>query len=248
MRLKLIACQVFTRELCAAIAASPNEVDVQWLPKGLHSIDSASMQERVQYCVDGVSAAAYDAVLLGYGLCNNGLANIVARELPLVLPRAHDCITLLLGSRRRYLEQFERQSGTYFLSSGWIERSTNSDELEQLSIERRNGMDLSYQQMVERYGEDNAQYLMETMGHARNYGRIAFIEMGVEPDDRFEREARSRAKDRGWAFDHLHGDPGLIQRLVDGPWDDDFLLIGPGQRIHPSYDEDIVRAGAAVNA
>jgi len=247
MRFKLIACQVFTRELSAAVAASPHEVDVQWLPKGLHSIDTERMQERIQYCVDGVDAASYDAVLLGYGLCNNGLANIEARELPLVLPRAHDCITLFLGSRRRYLQQFERHSGTYFLTSGWIERSRGSDDLDQLSIEKRNGMDLGYEQLVERYGEDNARYLVEALGQSRHYGRIAFIEMGVEPDDRLHREARRRAADRGWDYEELHGDGGLIRRLVGGQWDEDFLVVAPGERIRPSFDDGIV-AGAAAGA
>ncbi|MFV1980286.1 MAG: DUF1638 domain-containing protein [Rhodothermia bacterium] len=33
-----------------------------------------------------------------------------------VLPRAHDCITLLMGSRTRYLEYFKAHPGTYFRS------------------------------------------------------------------------------------------------------------------------------------
>ena len=34
--------------------------------------------------------------------------NLIARHTPIVMPRAHDCITLYLGSRERYQAQFER--------------------------------------------------------------------------------------------------------------------------------------------
>jgi len=248
MRYKLIACQVFTRELCSAIAASPHEVDVTWLPKGLHSIDSALMRERVQFVVDGVDAHNYDAILLGYGLCNMGLAGVVARELPLVLPKAHDCITLLLGSRDRYLEQFTDEPGSYFLSSGWIERSGREEELHQLSIEKRSGLDLDHDQLVARYGADNAAYLAEVLGQTGHYRRIAFIAMGVEPDERFANEAHRRAAARGWRYDRLAGDMSLLRRLVDGDWDDDFLLVEPGCEVRASHDREIVCAEPVVNA
>ena len=47
MRLKLISCEVFYREMCAVLARSPNEVDVEFLSKGLHSLNSSSMLERI---------------------------------------------------------------------------------------------------------------------------------------------------------------------------------------------------------
>ena len=36
---------------------------------------------------------------------------------------------------------------------------------------------------------------------------------------------------------------GLIQALVDGPWDADrFLVVPPGRRIVPSFDEAVIKA------
>ena len=67
--------------------------------------------------------------------------------------------------------------------------------------------------------------------------------MGIEPDDRFERQARQQAAERGWTFEKLTGDMALIQQLVDGPWDDGrFLVVQPGQRIAASFDEQIIKA------
>jgi len=246
-RLKLIACEILYREFCAAVARSVHRVDLEFLPKGLHDLGSPGMNERIAARLAEVDEAAYDAVAMGYALCSNGLVGLAARSIPLVVPRAHDCITLLLGSKERYLEYFRSQPGAYFKTSGWIERGDDLEQLSGESIQRRSRMAQSYDELVERYGEDNARFLAEQLGEmTRNYSRIAYIAMGIEPDDRFEREARDLAAARGWQFDRLAGDMGLIQRLLDGPWDDDaFLVVPPGYRIAASFDDRILRAEPA---
>jgi len=66
---KLITCEIFYREMCAAVARAPHLVDIEFLPKGLHDIGSAKMSARLQEAVDTVDAERYQAVLLGYALC-----------------------------------------------------------------------------------------------------------------------------------------------------------------------------------
>jgi hypothetical protein len=235
VRWKLISCEIFYREMCSAVASSPHQVDIEFLPKGLHDLGSARMLSHLQKAVDAADPSHYQAVLLGYGLCGNGLVGLEARAIPLVVPRAHDCITLFLGSKERYLEYFNNSPGVYFKTTGWIERG-GGDGASQLSFGQPG---LQYEDLVEKYGEEDAQYLWRELAH--NYRQYTFIEMGIEPDDRFERETRELAARRGWAYEKLAGDMRLIRALVRGEWNpEDFLVVPPGGRITARYDEKIV--------
>ncbi|HOJ61606.1 MAG TPA: DUF1638 domain-containing protein [bacterium] len=242
MRLKLISCEIFYREMCAAAARSRNQVDIEFLPKGLHDIGCEKMLARLNEALARVDSARYEAVLLGYGLCNNGLVGLRAPSIPLVIPRAHDCITLFLGSKERYQRYFESHGGVFFETTGWLERGRDNGELHQLSIQKIQGLDQTYEELVARYGEENARYLHEQLGGmTRNYKQITFIEMGLEPDGRFEDQARHMAAGRGWAFEKIQGDMGLIQRLMDGPWDEaEFLVVPPGWRVAAEYSDQIL--------
>lgn len=244
MRLKLIACEVLYREVCASIARSPHQVDVEFLPKGLHDLGATPMLQRLQEQVDAVEDGVYDAILLGYALCGNGVIGLTARKAPLILPRAHDCITLFLGSRKRYSEYFNDHPGVYFKTTGWLERGENPDSITQLSIQHRVGMTLTFDQLKEKYGEDNARFLYEELcDYTKHYRQVTFIEMGVEPDSRFENKAREQAEARSWKFEKVRGDMTLFRRLIDGEWGSgDFLLVPPGFRIAPSYDDQVVVA------
>lgn len=240
MRLKLISCEIFYREMCAAVASSPHRVDVTFLPKGLHDLPPGQMPQKMQAAVDEVDDT-YDAILLGYGLCNNGLAGLRARHSPLILPRAHDCITLFLGGRDRYRDYFDAHPGTYFLTSGWLERGETSGDLADLSVQQQLGMNLTLQELVERYGEDNADYLYETLCNGtKNYSRFAWIPMGIEPPE-LEQTARAKAAEHGWDFETVPGDMSLIRQLVNGDWNGaDFLTVPPGSSVKAIYDGSIV--------
>lgn len=235
MRLKIISCEVLYREICLLAARSPNQVDVEFLPKGLHDMRSVRMRERLQQVINAVDVARYDAIALGYALCGNGVVGLTAPAIQLVLPRAHDCITLFLGSRQRYADYFLDNPGVYFKTTGWIERGASGSQ--QLF-----GDSLEMDALVEKYGEDNARYLYEELTAYRTYRQYTFIEMGVEPDDRFERMTQEDANARGWQFEKVKGDIALLGKLVNGEWDDDFLVVPPGWRVAATHDDTIVTA------
>ena len=244
MRLVLIACEIFYREVSAVVARSVNRVDVKFLPKGLHDIGQVKMQQQLAKTIEEINETQYDAVVLGYGLCNNGVVGLAASSIPLVVPRAHDCMTLFMGSKERYLKYFHENPGVYFKTTGWVERGDGVQQFVDDAIQNEIGLGQTYEEFAEKYGEDNAKYLYEQLSDtARNYRQLTFIEMGIEPDDRFEQSAREFGQQRGWAFEKIDGDMCLFRELVDGPWvEERFLVLRPGQQIAASFDDRIIRA------
>ncbi len=246
MRFKLISCEILFREICRVVADAPHVIDVEFLAKGLHDLAGEGMRDRIQEAVDHAEEGPYDAVLLGYLLCGLGVEGLAARSKPLVIARGHDCITLFLGSRRRYQDYFENNPGAYFKTTGWIERGREISQLGLGDLQRKFGVASSFAELVAKYGEDNARYLWETLGnYTKNYGKLVFIRMGVGPEDRLEEETRKEAAELGMAFERVEGRLRLFERLVRGEWDeDDFLVVPPGHRIVATHDERVIAAEA----
>ncbi len=242
-RLHAIACDILARPVYLCAARSPHVVDVTLFRRGLHD-DPPDLRSQLQGAIDA-TPPGYDAVVLGYGLCGGATAGIEARDVPVVLPRAHDCITLFLGGRERY-DAETREGATYWYVADQLERLDGnrsgpagagfaSDTEEELAAVRA--------EYVEKYGEDNADYLMEVMGAWRaHYSRGAFVAMGVGDDDAAAAVAREQADRRGWAFERVEGSLVLLRRLIDGDWNDEVLVLQPGERLAMSYDDGVVKA------
>ena len=154
---KLIGCEILFREICHCASISENVVDLEFMPKGLHDIGEEKMSARLQERIDAVDTDKYEAILLCYGLCNYGTKGLQS-SLPIVLPRAHDCITLLMGSKERYKDYFFGNPGTLFMSSGWIERARDPEEVEN-SVTAKFGMRGDFSD----YDDDDAAYLREIL-------------------------------------------------------------------------------------
>jgi hypothetical protein len=240
MRLKLISCEVLYREMCFVISRSPHQVDVEFLPKGLHDLGSEAMRRKLQESVDHVDPGRFEALLMGYALCGNGLAGLCARTLPVVIPRAHDCIALLMGSRHKYQAYFDANPGVYFRSTGWLERGGNLEQV----FRDRTGAGHTLEELVSRYGEDDGRYLYEQLtSYQRTYKKLTFIETGLEPDGSFEQHAREEAERKDWEFEKLAGSLTLFEQLVSGNWsDEEFLVVKPGWRVAPRYDRSVLTA------
>ncbi|MBL7199405.1 MAG: DUF1638 domain-containing protein [Anaerolineae bacterium] len=240
MKLKCLGCEALARIIYLCAARSPHLIDVELFQLGLHR-EPADLRVRLQARIDATVGKGYDALVLAYGLCGQTTAGLTARDTPVVIPRAHDCITLFLGSRARYQDQFENRPGTYWYALDYIERGEGSGTTLSLGSKADTDIRSVYDEYVEKYGVDNADYLMEVMGAWQDhYKRAAFIEMGIGDSTAVESKARDQAASRGWTFERLTGDLVLVRKLLGGDWNADFLILEPGQQITMTYDHDIV--------
>jgi hypothetical protein len=233
LKLTLISCKVLHREFCYYAALSRNTVDLRFLRQGLHE-EPGTLRESLQVEIDAVDQEeAYDAILLGYGLCSNGIEGLRSAKHRLVIPRAHDCITFFLGSKERYGRLFEEHPGTYWFTPGWIETEGAADKPR---------YDAVYRDYVEKYGEDNAKYLLEVMkGWMDEYDRAAYVDLGFCDSTPYKEYTRNVAATRGWEYVEVKGDPQLVIDLVDGHWDRErFLVVEAGEAVRARHDESIL--------
>ena len=224
-RLQFIICKVLQKEAYLCVSRSKNIVDVVLMPQGLHSEPDElrrRVQERLEHTTD-VQDRPYDATLLGYGLCSNGIVGLEPK-MKTIVPRGHDCVTLLLGSKEKYRQYFDSHRGIYWYSDGWIE---NSDQPSRERYERTLG---EYKQ---KYGDETAEYLMQMEQNWKHeYSWATYVDWDL-PNSADQREFTNEcAQFLQWNYDELKGEQALLQRLVDGEWDDEsFLILDAGQKI-----------------
>lgn len=240
MWLKCVTCEVLSRPVYYYAAFSSHVIDVELVAKGLHQ-QPDFLRNHLQNIIDQAETKQYDAILFSYGLCGKATSDLVARSKPLVIPRAHDCITLFLGSRSRYMEEFTNYPGTYWYAQDYIERDDGTG----ITLSTGPGMNVNsetqYKEYVSKYGKDNADYLMDVIGAwQQHYQRAVYIDMNIGNGRQVELKAEEEATGRGWSFEKVEGSSILIKKLLEGEWDDDYLIVQPGNITKMTTDDAII--------
>jgi hypothetical protein len=243
LKLKVIACDVLNREISYLCSQSACLTDVTFLHQGLHNTPDklrTQLQQEIDRANQGFpynyydTAPDFDYILIGYGLCSNGIVGISSSKIPLALPRGHDCATLLLGSAQKYAACFQNHPGTYWFSAGWIERGWQPSELKYQAL---------YREYLQKYGADNAAYLLETEEHwMKDYQNAAFIHWNCLPNlDYYRKFTKESAAYLGWNYLEFNGDQTLLQKMLNGEFNDtEVLVVPPGKKIAPSFDANII--------
>ena len=244
MRIHIIACRIFERELGYLSAVSDNQIDLTWFGRGLHNTPEV-LCERLIGAVDKLYRQIEarelehrpDAIVLGYGLCSKAVVGIRCRDIPIVIPRTDDCIALFMGSQERYLKEFADAHGAYWLNSGWLEQSARLFDSDDFKRRR-------WLEYAEKYGEDNADYLIEVESSwEKNYSTLGYIHSEVHDSPANLRRAGEEAERKGWRLRELDGDLRLLRMMTEGTWnDEEFLILKPGETVAADYSGKKLRA------
>ena len=209
-RIKVIACATVIEEMLPLL---PPGVEHQVLDFGLH-VNPESLNHILQDAID-TSASQADTIILGYGLCSQAVVGLRANGCTLVVPRVDDCIAIFLGSDAAYKQQHHIEPGTYYLTKGWIEAG--------------DGPFAEYDRLVARYGQEKAAWVTHQI--LKNYTRLVLINTGQYELEHYRAYARRTAERFGLRYEEIPGSTTLIRKMVNGPWDDEFVVVPPGQTI-----------------
>ncbi|MBP2652846.1 MAG: hypothetical protein H6Q73_415 [Firmicutes bacterium] len=211
MRTIILACQTLRREISLVLEQTKVKYPVVYIESGLHN-DPAALRKRIQEQLDMFDNI--DVVLLVFGFCGNGLAGIKSEKFKLVIPKIHDCIPMLLGSAEKR-KALSDEMGTYFLTQGWLDYEKN--------------IIWEYERCLKRHGENRTQKVMNTMlGH---YKRLLIIDTGAYQLEEIIPRTKEFARQVGLQHEVRKGSLRLIVKLFMGEWDDEMLVLEPGEEI-----------------
>ncbi|MFW5930244.1 MAG: DUF1638 domain-containing protein [Desulfosalsimonas sp.] len=210
----IIACRVMEYELEALRGQSMDAaMEIRYLDQNLHRTPE-KMPGLIQAEID--DAADYAGqIVLGYGLCSNGVVGVTARSQPLCIPRVHDCIALLLGSRQAYFRAFRERAGTYYLTPGWV-------------AEEKDPLGMMENEYSPKMGRETAEWgIREELKH---YTHIVLIDTGTGDIEKLRKRAKANADFLDKTYEEVKGSAAYFEKILFGPYNpEDFVCLGPGE-------------------
>ena len=220
MNVKIISCQIFEVYINELLKTfSPQyQYDIEYFEINQHNHPkefNLILQNRINEIKD------YDLIVLVYGICGNSTSYLKAGNTPIVIPRVHDCSTILLGNKDRYKEVFGSRP-----SQGWSCLSYRFEDSHNSSISTQS----SFYDLVKKYGEDNAMYLYNTL-YPIDDSKV-YISLGLNEDIERIKELDSKTEVVKGSFEYLSNILKLDYK--------DLLVLNSNEEIVPIYDFDVV--------
>ncbi|MBT6338243.1 MAG: DUF1638 domain-containing protein [Desulfobacula sp.] len=201
----IISCKVFKPELSAL---GIEDSKVIYLDQNLHR-DPGALLEKVRESLTLLEQKKdLETIILVYGFCGGGLANLSSDRLKLIIPLAHDCIPLITGACPG--NACPGSTHTFYLSPGWIDHGLTPYT--------------EYFAAVEKYGKDDALWMgMEML---KSYKEVVLVETiaGLKTHHRkyakkmaelFCLEFREVKADKSWLVNLFSEYDGEYARVIE---------------------------------
>jgi hypothetical protein len=214
----IVTCRVL-EEILERLMPKGLASQVTALDYGLHRVPT-KLTWTVQEAIDAIETPSL--VVIGYGLCGNGLNAIQARQHTLLIPRTDDCIAILLGSHRTYMRQFDAEPGTYYLTKGWLESGSNPLQ--------------EYNEYLPKYGAEQAMWIMDQQ--YQHYKRLLLVARDQADLDKYRPQALEVARfcERwGMRYEEMLGNDDYVQHLVEAA-----VALSQGQALPARLSTDFV--------
>ncbi|MFW6414933.1 MAG: DUF1638 domain-containing protein [Thermodesulfobacteriota bacterium] len=214
----VIACRVLESELEGLKCDDP-EIETIYLDQNYHRSPHL-LPDLLQAKIEEVKGHAKQ-IILGYGLCSNAVVGLVPPAQGLIVTRAHDCITLFLGSREKYNRLFKHSPGTYYITPGWIK-------------EEKDPIGMLENEYVPKMGREIAEW--GAREEIKHYSNITLIDTKAVDIAPYRERARENARFFHKEYHEVEGSTNLLQKILFGPYDSkDFFLLEKGEQVKQNW-------------
>ena len=208
----ILVCKNLRFHLEKAQEAMHTNIPVIELDTSLHK-EPEKMREKILTEIEQISSE-YDTILAAMGFCGGSWRDVcVSRRV--IIPRTDDCITMLLTTDDNFVPN-RKVPGCMYLTD-------NRDEQMTIPGIRRT--------LIAQCGEKKGEKVFRL--YFKHYTHIGIVDTGLY--DSYGTEYLELAKESaeliGGSIIHVPGSNRVLEKLISGEWDNQFLILEPGQTV-----------------
>lgn len=211
----LVICETLAPEIEGKV---PAHVKIEVIEFRFH-LYPKKLNEQLQSILNTLDRQGlWNEIILGFGFCSDGVVGLKSKKSKIIIPKADDCIALLLGSTEAYRRELLKEPGTYYLTKGWIDQG--GDPLAVFDCKH---------EWTRNYDKKTAEWFAREM--IKNYSRVGLIDTGSYDLGHYAEYSKKVAATFGLKLEIISGTTTFLERLLYGPWDETFIVLEPGQEI-----------------
>ena len=208
----ILACSAMSLHVAAAQKTMKTDFPVIEVDSSLHE-NPSKMRQKIIETLEQMEKSI-DTVLVAMGFCGGSWEDI-ATDKRVVIPRVDDCITLLLHTDDTWYPNL-KQCGHLYL------RDDIEGKFSPKSIKKN---------LCSQYGDSEGSFVFRTW--FGSYTNADIIDTGAYDchSEAYMLEAMENADLMEATLDYVPGSNLILEKLVSGRWDQQFLVIEPGNTV-----------------
>ena len=208
----ILACSAMSLHVAAAQKTMKTDFPVIEVDSSFHE-NPSKMRQKIIETLEQMEKSI-DTVLVAMGFCGGSWEDI-ATDKRIVIPRVDDCITLLLHTDDTWYPNL-KQCGHLYL------RDDIEGKFSPKSIKKN---------LCSQYGDSEGSFVFRTW--FGSYTNADIFDTGAYDchSEAYMLEAMENADLMEATLDYVPGSNLILEKLVSGRWDQQFLVIEPGNTV-----------------
>lgn len=216
MKTAILTCSSMKDFVEAAMESQGVHYDIIVIDRALH-VEPERMKEEIAREIEKIPGDV-DTLLVAMGFCG-GAWDSVTFPVRVVIPRVDDCVSILLQTDDRYIPN-RKEAGHLYI----YEKDPSDFSALKLMRDGSNGMECEYPGI----GPD-----MLFQMYFGQYHHMDIIDTGLNDcySEEYAMAAQENADQIKATLDYVPGSNRMLEKLLTGKWDEQFLVAEPGHLI-----------------